>query len=213
MQSSIQQGLLFYIILIGSLSFHEWGHAFVADKCGDSLPRRQGRVTLNPLAHIDPIGTVLIPLMMIFLPIFTGTLPFAVVGWGKPVQVSVFHLRGRALLIAIAGPSMNLFVALIAAIIGGICIRYNPALGSFFVYVILLNCLLFTFNMIPIPPLDGSHFLRYFFKMKAETYAALGRLGFFFLLILINTPFFGFLYSGAVFLGSFFHFIMWRVGA
>mgnify|MGYP001295751103 CR=1 FL=1 len=84
------QKIILFILLVASISIHEWAHAWVADKLGDPLPRNQGRVTLDPRSHIDPIGTVLIPLIMIFL-----SPGFAIIGWGKPVQVSLPNIKTK----------------------------------------------------------------------------------------------------------------------
>lgn len=190
----VQQGILFYIILASSIALHEWGHAKSADMLGDFLPRSQGRVTLNPLAHLDPIGTGLIPALMIFIPIFGGHLPFAFIGWGKPVQISLIGIKKDRkiadMIITAAGPLMNLVIAVGAMIIGGCLLRLFPSekLVMFVGKTILLNCALIVFNMIPIPPLDGSHFMRHLVGMKEETYFSLSRYGVFILLILINTP-------------------------
>ncbi len=190
----IRSGLIFYIILASSIAIHEWAHAVTADRLGDSTPRQQERVTLNPLAHLDPIGTGLIPLFMIFSPLlFGGSFPLALIGWGRPVQVNVYNFRKRVrdhLLVTAAGPASNLVIALGAAFVGGILSRFIPGIAPLFGKIIMLNVALIIFNMIPIPPLDGSHFLRYAVGMSEETYTNLSRWGFLILLVLINLQFF-----------------------
>src|SRR5438105_8930160 len=107
----IRDAAVYLVALILSICVHEFGHAFVADKLGDPLPRAEGRVTLNPLAHIDPIGTLLMPLIAFF----GGSLGGRILGWGKPVRISLsartmtprFSLKTSHLFIAIAGPGMN----------------------------------------------------------------------------------------------------------
>ena len=150
-------GALQLILLIISIGLHEFGHAWVADLRGDPLPRLQGRVTLNPFAHTDLIGTIILPGIMIFL-----SPGFGLIGWGKPVQISLPNPKTRRMddiCITLAGPGMNLVLCLILALIG--------ALGSFdsvqdrlvirfLVSGIFLNSGLVVFNLIPIPPLDGS---------------------------------------------------------
>ena len=109
----IIEGLISYLGLIVLLTFHEFGHAWVALKCGDDTARLQGRVSLNPLVHIDPIGTVLLPLMMIFLPF--GVSRF-MIGWAKPVPVNPHNLRNPRvddILVTMAGPAMNLILAVV----------------------------------------------------------------------------------------------------
>lgn len=188
--NEIRNGLLLYIILVCSVCIHEWGHAFVADKLGDPLPRAQGRVTLNPLAHIDFLGTVVFPLLMIFWPIFAGgPAAFALIGWGKPVQISLPNRETRRrddLLITIAGPITNLLLCLICAIAVPFVAKIDPEAVSLVYLAMVLNAALFVFNLIPIPPLDGSHFLKHAVRMSEETYMNFSRWGFFILLILIN---------------------------
>ena len=103
--TQIADGLIQYLILVGLLTFHEFGHAWTAMKCGDDTARLQGRVSLNPLVHIDPIGTVVMPLLMIFLPFGIGQF---LLGWAKPVPVNLTNLRKRNrddILITLAGPA------------------------------------------------------------------------------------------------------------
>lgn len=183
----LQEGLTIYLILVASLSIHEWAHAFSADKLGDPLPRAQGRVTLNPLAHMDLIGTVILPMAMIFL-----NPGFAIFGWGKPVQVSLPNPRTRVrddLIITGAGPLSNLVLAFLGACIGGFVLKAFPdasALRGMFELFITLNCLLFLFNLIPVPPLDGSRFLKHALGMTEKTYANFATYGFIVILVLIN---------------------------
>src|SRR6478672_11947314 len=111
-------GLIYIVALVLSICVHEFGHAFVADKLGDPLPRSQGRVTLNPLAHIDPIGTLLLPLVALFSGPAIGS---RILGWGKPVQISLsarsmtrkLSIRTSHALIAVAGPMMNILFGLV----------------------------------------------------------------------------------------------------
>ena len=185
LSSNLQQGLVFYLILVASLSIHEWAHAFVADKVGDPLPRAQGRVTLNPIAHMDIIGTVFLPLAMIFM-----NPGFAIFGWGKPVQISLPNPKTRVrddLLITGAGPLSNLGLACIGGLVLGALPETNSWKGGGLVEAfILINCLLFLFNLIPVPPLDGSRFLKHAVRMREETYAGFARYGFLVILVLIN---------------------------
>ncbi|MDR2436186.1 MAG: site-2 protease family protein [Puniceicoccales bacterium] len=178
-------GLIVYLILVISLSVHEWAHGYVANKLGDPTPAAFGRLTLNPLAHIDPIGTVAIPLLMILL--MPG---FAIFGWAKAVPINPKHFRRRKygeLMVSLAGPFSNLILAIFLAIIGA-CLAKNfgGSVGSLFATATWLNIILFIFNLIPVPPLDGARSLKVLLEISEETFFYLERWGFFILLILIN---------------------------
>ncbi|MDR0535229.1 MAG: site-2 protease family protein [Puniceicoccales bacterium] len=204
---SFQQAAILFIVLLCSISLHEFGHAWMADKRGDPLPREQGRVTLDPFKHLDPIGSFAIPGLMIFLPVLLGGgLPFALIGWGRPVQISLPNPKTRRrddILITLAGPAVNLLLALAAAISFGLALRLGPAGASFvpprllgnaiemfLIPSLMLNLVLLVFNLLPLPPLDGSSILRHATGMRDETYASLARNGWWILLILINIPYF-----------------------
>ncbi|MFA6961175.1 MAG: site-2 protease family protein [Opitutaceae bacterium] len=185
--AELREGLIFYIFLVASLSIHEWAHAFTADKLGDPTPASQGRVTLNPIAHMDLLGTVVFPLMCLF--VIPGNFFF---GWGKPVIVNISYFRHRVrddILTTLAGPGSNLVLALLGAVIGGLVTRYfDPALGELAGTFIYLNVVLAVFNLIPLPPLDGSHVLRHAIGMSEETYYKISRWSFLILIIAINLP-------------------------
>lgn len=186
MLQTFEERLIFYIILLIGITMHEFGHAFAADKLGDPLPRAMGRVTLNPMAHADKLGTIILPLVMIF----TGA-PI-LFGWGKPVYVSLPNPKTRMrddLLSTAAGPFANLVLALLATLIFSVAYVYKiESVQDVAVIAMLVNCMLFVFNMLPIPPLDGSHFLRYALNVSNETYAKIERNGFWILLIIIILP-------------------------
>lgn len=186
---------LLFISLVISISLHEFGHAWAADKCGDPLPRRMGRVTLNPLAHADRTGTLIIPALMIFLPALMGGLPQFIFGWGKPVMVSLPNRQTRMkddILTTLAGPAMNLILAIIGAVLLGVSAGLfgaeNSAPVTFSILFIQLNLALMIFNLMPIPPLDGSRLLFYAVKMKEETYYKLAGNAWWILLALILLP-------------------------
>jgi Zn-dependent protease len=168
-------------IILG-LTLHEFSHAYVAHRCGDTTSKDQGRVTLNPLKHIDPIGFLL--------------LLVAGFGWAKPVEFNEQNLRNPktdVLKIAAAGPLANAILAMILSVILVLWMNtgtYNYSRVSSFIYESLLygiyiNWGLLIFNLIPIPPLDGSHFLLSYFKKSPAIYQAFYRYGTFLLLALI----------------------------
>jgi Zn-dependent protease len=149
-----------FVILILSLSIHEAAHAWTADRLGDPTARLLGRLTINPLAHIDWIGTVLFPLIAIL----SG---FPLLGWAKPVPVNMSRLgapRRDFALVAVAGPISNLILATIAALLwrawtaGGVEQSLSPA-TMILLMAVRLNVLLAVFNLLPIPPLDGGNVL------------------------------------------------------
>jgi Zn-dependent protease len=161
-------------IIIG-LTFHELMHAFVALKLGDSTARDQGRLTLNPIKHIDPLGFIFILI--------------AGFGWAKPVQINranLKHPRRDDALIAVAGPTANLVLALALSVVYSLILNilnmgYNESQNypilMLFINTIAINYVLFLFNMLPIPPLDGSHLIFSAIRIKPETEAKLYRYG------------------------------------
>jgi Zn-dependent protease len=185
----IIEGLISYLGLVVLLTFHEFGHAWTAEKCGDDTARLQGRCSLNPVVHIDPIGTVLLPLMMIFLPY--GVSRF-MIGWAKPVPVNPYNLRNPRvddILVSMAGPAMNLIlaVALMALARVGLLVHVEQMIGLC-VQMAALSLLLCFFNLIPIPPLDGSQVLRNLTGMSQETYAKFAQFGFIAVIVVLQVP-------------------------
>jgi len=188
---TLRDGLLQLILLIISIGLHEFGHAWMADLRGDPLPRLQGRVTLNPFAHTDPIVTIALPAIMIFL-----SPGFGLIGWGKPVQISLPNPRTRRMddiCITLAGPAMNLVLCFVFALIGGLG-NFDPqsqrVIIDFLEGGIVLNAGLVVFNLIPIPPLDGSRLAVRLGLYSEEIFLQLSRWGFIILLVAVNLPFF-----------------------
>jgi Zn-dependent protease len=156
-------------IILG-LTVHEFSHAWIAHLCGDSTSKDQGRVTLNPLKHIDPLGFILI--------IAVGF------GWAKPVQFNEQNLRNPAtdvMKIAVAGPLSNAVMAMVISVIFSIFTslvpNYSQVVYEVFIYAIYINWGLFIFNLIPLPPLDGSHLLFHQFRKFPALHAGLYKYG------------------------------------
>lgn len=172
--------IIWFVVFLFSLSFHESAHAWMSERFGDDTGRHQGRITLNPIPHIDPIGTILFPLISMFTSV-------PLLGWAKPVQTNPLLWRDKTkanISVSAAGPISNFilmtiaFIILKALILSGM-LRFNPALRNiydviapapgqpafmqplamFLSVMLMLNLALGVFNLIPIPPLDGSHVL------------------------------------------------------
>jgi Zn-dependent protease len=189
MDSQIADGLIFYLELVILLTLHEFAHAWAAWKLGDDTARLQGRLSINPIVHIDPIGTVLLPLLMIFV---TPSVGRFLVGWAKPVPFNPANLGNRwrdEMLIAMAGPAMNVILAVVLVAFARVAMIFQSVeVFGLFLQMAQLSLVLCFFNLIPIPPLDGSHVLRNLSGMSYETYWKLCSYGFIGIIIVINIP-------------------------
>ncbi len=189
MEEFIRITLLKVPPILLALTVHECAHAWVATRLGDHTARMLGRVTLNPVKHLDPIGTIVLFLSGMF-------------GWAKPVPVNPLNFRdpSRGMMwVSVAGPGANLFLAAVFALIyrllniGGytLSVMGSPVLGPLFIMIkfsIIINVSLAIFNMIPVPPLDGSKVLSHFLAAdKALGYARIEPYGFLILMVLIVT--------------------------
>lgn len=190
-----------FVLLIFSLSFHECAHAWTASMLGDQTARLEGRITLNPMYHIDPVGTLLFPALMIFGPLLGLGIGGILVGWAKPTPVITRNFRKIVRdenLVTLAGPVSNLILVVAAMLVMIVMAVALPnghmvVLSSFLAALspgspitpqpivllctlaILINLSLFFFNLLPIPPLDGSHVLRNLLPYSAvQTYDRLG---------------------------------------
>jgi Zn-dependent protease len=184
--SDLQTSILSFGIILLSLSFHEAAHAWTANRLGDPTARNLGRLTLNPLSHIDWIGTVLLP----FLLVFSGLPAF---GWAKPVPVNpqnLAHPRRDFAMVALAGPVSNLILATAMAVVYPFVL--GGALGalawSIIGFALLINVRLAVFNLVPIPPLDGGNILAGFVpEPVARLLDAIRPYGFIILIALLYT--------------------------
>jgi len=173
--------ILLIIIFLFSMVIHEVSHGQVAYMMGDPTAKNAGRLTLNPIKHLDPFGSILLPVILIL-----SNVGF-IFGWAKPVPINPFNLRdqkyGEAK-VALAGPLANISIALIF----GLALRFLPVLSSgmeiVFGYIVWINLLLAIFNLIPVPPLDGSHILFALLPRLNEVKIFLQRYGFFILIFI-----------------------------
>lgn len=183
------QVFIVFLVLLFSLTVHEAAHALTADRLGDPTARLLGRVSLNPAVHVDPIGTLLFPLIALLT-----SLP--IIGWAKPVPVTVARLHGhwrrKFMVIAAAGPVSNLVLATLAAIVMRM-LSLDGAGGAMLEMAVRINVLLAVFNMVPVPPLDGGNVLAGLLSGgAADTFDRLRPYGF---LILYGLMFTGVLYT------------------
>jgi Zn-dependent protease len=179
--------LFLYLIIVLSAVFHEYAHAWSAYRLGDTTAKDAGRLTLNPFVHLDLMGTVLIPLFLLFT---SGIF----IGWAKPVPYNPYNLRDKeygSLKVGAAGPSANLLIALIL----GLFIRFfgdyfitsgfvAPTFLGFITLIVYINIFLALFNLIPMPPLDGSKIFMDLFPRQWRYFEQFGFLGIFIALFL-----------------------------
>lgn len=191
------------VVLLLAISAHEAAHAWMSDRFGDDTARLLGRVTLNPVAHTDPIGTLLIPIVG-FIVSAMGV-PFFFIGWGKPTPVNPLRWRNKDLanvMVSIAGILANLLLATIAFVILKVLLRtgiyftmsdsLQEPVGLFLQYLLFMNVSLAVFNLLPFPPLDGSKVLETFLPDSMQpVLATLEQYGYLILMVLMYMGFFG----------------------
>ena len=181
MNFNLQAALLDVLLLWILTAPHEFAHAWVATLLGDDTPRREGRVTLYPLAHVDWLGTAI-------LPFITSLLGGGFLGWGKPVHTDPQKLRyglnGLAL-VALAGPFSNILLAILMGAIAVGTYGISPAFAGFAAHGVVLSLYLAIFNMLPVPPLDGSKLLLAA-RIPVSIYNELARFGFMLLVVAVS---------------------------
>jgi Zn-dependent protease len=194
------------VVLLLAISAHEAGHAWMSYKFGDDTARLLGRITLNPVAHTDPIGTLLIPIVGFILGSMGGAVArIPLIGWGKPTPVNPLRWHNKDLanvMVSLAGIFANLILALIGFVIyktilmmggfGVISESLRDPVQIFLVYLLTMNISLAIFNLLPFPPLDGSKILYSILPASAHGFlAVLEQYGFMILLVLMYMGFFG----------------------
>lgn len=214
-----------FVILLFSLSFHECAHAWMASRLGDQTARQQGRVTLNPIPHIDLVGTLIFPALVIFGPLAGLRIPLLLIGWAKPTPVITRNLKRIVRddnLITLAGPASNLILVLLAffalaiaclmvpggrflvraTMRGGLMINGPTELQGMVLLALVairINFSLFFFNLLPIPPLDGSHLVRNMLPYNAaQQYDRIGGWVSYLLMIVVGGFVLGFLIGPAI---------------
>jgi len=181
--------LFLIVILLFSIVIHEVSHGTMALYLGDPTAKYAGRLTLNPIKHLDPIGSVILPLFLILMAKLMGG--GIIFGWAKPVPINPYNFRDQkygSAKVALAGPGSNLAIALVF----GLALRFFPAISAIpglelmFSYIVYINILLAIFNLLPVPPLDGSHILFTFLPPGMENLKIfLSQFGLFILLFII----------------------------
>lgn len=188
--------VFFVVSLVPAIVLHEVSHGVVADRMGDHTARFAGRLTLNPIKHVDPFGTVVLPGLLL-LPYLFGRGTNPVFGYAKPMPVNPANLRDpdrQTMWIALAGPGTNLALAVVGALIYRLLGGGSGYVGLFFTIFLFVNILLAVFNVMPIPPLDGSKVLARFLPPRARhVYQAMEPYGALFMLVIF------FLFPSAIF--------------
>jgi len=170
------------IIFLFSVIIHEVAHGAVANYLGDPTAKNAGRLNLNPIKHLDPIGSIAVPLFLFLASRVGGG--GVIFGWAKPVPINPLNFRDRkygSMKTAIAGPMANLSIALAFGLFLRFFPGFFPSAAEMFSYIIFINIQLAVFNLMPIPPLDGSHILFAFLPISERTKIILSNYGFYFL--------------------------------
>lgn len=176
---------LLILILFISITFHEYAHGWIADRLGDPTPRNSGRLTLNPIAHIDPFGTLLLPILLFM--VSRGAFSF---GYAKPIPIKPYHFKNPKRdmqWVGISGPAANILIVLILTFL----LRTKILVSEVIVWGVIINLILAIFNLVPIPPLDGSRIVVAWLPHRlAASYLRMESYGFIIIAILILGGFF-----------------------
>lgn len=197
-----------YVILLISVIFHEYFHAWMGRKLGDDSPLLSSRLTLDPRPHVDMLGTVIFPLFLLISSVFFSNSTI-LVGWAKPVPINPYNLKNPKkdmMLIGLSGPMTNLILAFCFTVLfkTGI-LPANSLAEAFVAFAILLNLVLGTFNLIPLPPLDGSHILAGLLSDEAEKqYMKIQPFSFIILIFMIITGILGLIISPIIYFWVYF---------
>lgn len=186
------------VVVLFSIILHECAHGLTAERLGDPTARQAGRITLNPIPHLDPIGSILLPGIMLLISLMGGQA--ILFGWAKPVPINPYNLNNPKrdmMWIGLSGPAANFAVALVLALLARLLpISANPLGANILFYGVAINLLLGFFNLIPIPPLDGSRILS---GLLPERYAhalnSIGRFGFIIIIILFMSGVFSIIFA------------------
>lgn len=181
MHLDIQSAILNVALIWLLTAPHEFSHAWAATRLGDDTPARQGRLTLNPLAHVDWLGTAILPFVM-------SLAGYGVLGWGKPVYTQTAKLKGGLnglALVSLAGPASNVVMAVLLAVAAVSTNRAIPAFAHFAAQGVFLSLYLAILNMLPVPPLDGSKLLLAA-RIPMVVYSEISRFGFLLLIVVVS---------------------------
>ncbi len=187
----LRAGLIFYLLLFACLVLRAFAQAWLADRLGDHTPRDEGRVTLDPLPHVDLLGTVILPLICIFfLQPRLGAINFFL-AWTKPVPVNPANFRHpprHYLFTQLSGCLMSVLLALLAAVAGGLLYKTNQQTAEIFGTMIGINAMLIVLDLLPIPPLPGGLLLKHFGFISEERFWQIARWSGLVFMIAINLP-------------------------
>ncbi len=191
--ADLSNGLAGYLCFVLIITVHEFGHAWMASRCGDDTARLLGRVTLNPAAHLCPVGSVLLPLLSVLLVANgAGHVANFIIGWGKPVPVNIGNLRHRVrddIYVTLAGPAMNVVIAFAAVVVARLAVGADVTLvAEAAMRLAIISMFICFFNLIPVPPLDGSRVMRHIVGLGEEAFMNLTRFSYIILIIVVQIP-------------------------